>query len=143
TFSGNHTNYGGGAIRAAWGAELVIDSSKFLNNWVSTTDSTSHNGDGGAIYSSATSVTIKNSLFEGNEARESSLSNDGGAIIFSTNKSVNKISSTIFRNNTAGSGVGGAIYNDSTLSIDSSIFEGNSSKNNSGAIHFTAWDLAE
>ena len=137
-FDGNSAinNSNGGAISSFGSGKLIIDGSKFLNN-TSYAAADNHSGDGGAIYTSAGYETvIKNSYFENNIAVESSLSNDGGAIILYGSKA--EISDTEFYANKA-SHYGGAAYMSTVTSIWKQVnFIDNEAKHYGGAINFEA-----
>ena len=137
TFDGNFASANsGGAIYVSSNSTLNIDGTKFINNYAQHYSDIDDNGDGGALAISGT-ATIKNSYFENNKAIQSSLSNDGGAIISGDNSNIT-IESSIFKANVAESGGGGAIYNKNILSVSDSTFAGNSAGAQGGALFNSA-----
>ena len=96
-----HTN-GGGAIRIAKGAKLILENCKFISNY--------SDNDGGAILNNGILDSIS-SKFENNESKYY-----GGAI---HNKNNLTTKNDIFENNI--SYIAGAIYNNDTLNIEGNI----------------------
>lgn len=118
--------------RTTVGAEDVsFDNNEFIN--LNTANY------GGAIYNlnGAGSVTVSNSLFDGNSAAGSGSYHQGGAIYINTNKAVvNSITNTIFNGNTTvgAASRGGAIYlnnNGSSTNIITTISGSTFTKNES------------
>lgn len=96
---------------------LIVDDSSFTNNLR------------GAIYNDGGTITISDSLFEGNVAPST-----GGAIV-NEGDGVLHITGSTFRNNSImGSNWGGALFNSSgaTATIRNSLFEGNEAINGTG-----------
>lgn len=142
SFSGNVAAFEG-TIYLDTAKTLNLDSSAFYNNTASQ---------GGAIYNdTGATVVVNNSVFNGNIATRTGFSLGGGAIqnmgtatinrslfIGNTtkgtagainNQSVMTITDSFFKNNSADSVGGGAIYNDydETLNIKNTSFKANSS----------------
>ena len=137
-FNYNHSDDRGGAINLYSSSEIAIDGCSFLQNdannggaiyclkdcYMGISNSifykNSSSSFSGAIFQSLSNSNIVNSVFSGNSAIS-----EGGALKIYTN-SLAEIINCTFSNNQAG--IGGAIYNDSTLSstIVNSILWGDS-----------------
>jgi len=119
-FNNNLAGSNGGAISFSSGI-LIVDDSKFNNNLAS--------GSGGALYAaSVNTLNISDCEFINNKA-----SSNGGAIFNSKCKA--NVIDCFFKNNTATTAKGGAIYatGKSTLNVDYCVFLNNSAVNdNSG-----------
>ncbi len=111
TFNGNTATSDGGAISND--GVLTVNDSIFNGNTAAN--------DGGAIYNLPMGFSVTGSTFTGNSA------NEGGAI-YNTGGASNypvTISSNTFKTNSAKE-VGGAIYNNGNLTVNSNTFTGNS-----------------
>lgn len=140
-FSDNNTEFEGGALYIFTSdapgdpMSLNISTCQFNNNSTST--------DGGALYftnSNQATFAIDACQFSNNSA-----SSDAGAIAFSTGTFTGTISNTVFENNKAETGNGGALFFDrsrlQSFGINSAQFIENSSYN--GAAIFASVDLAD
>lgn len=76
-FVGNWSNISGGAIYAAYGAILEVNTSTFKGNYTSDPS-----GNGGAIATLDANTTINNSIFGGTGDGEGNTAKNGGAIYF-------------------------------------------------------------
>jgi CSLREA domain-containing protein len=84
---------------------------------------------GGAIMNGGSILTITNSTFSNNFT-----TNRGGAIYNDgPTSNVNIITNSTFSGNTSSANVGGAVYNNATLTITNSTFSGNSGASSVGA----------
>jgi len=123
TFNSNTIGFGG-AIANQGAGTLSVSNSTFTNNTVTSTSSTGLGG--GAIYSNTTAsgvaVTITNSTFTGNMETGRS----GGGAGIRNRQGTMEISGSTFANNSALDS-GGAVANSDVMSINNSIFTGNSS----------------
>ncbi len=135
-FDGNDTDSLGGAIFQVAAGTLRVQGSQLRNNRAGL----GSGGGGGAIFvqgGTASTITVADSLFEGNEAQNTGR---GGAIYLD---GVGRIHTTRFFRNTSAD-EGGAIYgNDGSadVSIAASSFAGNLSATGGGAIFAAAGDL--
>ena len=130
TFSGNKASEGGAVYTTGNKTSLTIDNSKFVGNYTSI-NSQGFSDFGGAI-NSVGSLSISNTLFDGNYAT------GGGAIKLRRGSTDNTIASSEFKNNYAAMGAGGAIaHNDGTLEIDGTKFTNNESKVDDGGAIYT------
>jgi predicted outer membrane repeat protein len=122
---------GGGAIESS-GADVFLESVQLINNYAPN--------QGGAVYcyvGADGTLTISDSLFENNVSRY------GGAIY--NDGCVTTISNSTFKTNQANNGVlgnGGAIYNSTpftpsllTLTVNNSLFQGNSALFDGGGLY--------
>lgn len=161
SFDGNHTTGteydDGGAIVNTSGGTITISNSDFTGNYTSTNSTQAR---GGAIVNTGagTQLTISGTLFDGNTApsnggailndsganltiqtlsrfENNSTITDGGAI-YNAQGSVAAITDSTFLNNSAEDG--GAIRNSGSnnpsLTVQNTIFEGNQSSRDGGAI---------
>lgn len=131
TFENNVSNNQGGAIFLNTGS-LNIQNSTFDSN----SGSTSH---GGAISSgsTATALTIVNSIFKNN------IANSAGGAIYLLYPGTANISACEFNSNTAGAS-GGAIFNYiGTLSVSKSKFYSNTADSGAGAIQGSSNTVTE
>ncbi len=141
TFSGNSSTragvpeIGGGAILVSSPPDdptaLIISGSTFHDN--------SSAGDGGAILSLDSVVTIINSTFARNSAQ------GGGGAIWDTESSVS-ITNCTFSNNTASGGQGGALHNLASviLSLKGTIVSGKAAGGNCfGTIHDAGYNISD
>ena len=115
----NNTAPQGGAIDTSY-SSMIIESTIFQNNQA-------YDGDGGAINSFATNLTILNCSFLRNSARKL-----GGAIYVTDFYAV-VVKNTVFMKNKANSG--GAIFSEYANIMDSS-FKGNLATVEGGALYF-------
>lgn len=148
-FTGNTATRRGGAIYTDAAASTTIQNSTFAEN--------SSEDTGGAVAltdfhaNSALTATIENSTFTGNNTVRK-----GGALVILDEEGHQYLNVTLknvsFKDNQAigadGSepkdGTGGAIHSESDLTISgNSSFEGNTAKNNGGAIYMFKTDAAE
>jgi len=150
----------GGAIYANGGTELIINEVDFLNNEafsagtflnggaifsygaVTINDSTFTNnngGVGGAIHAAGSILTIEGSTFTGNGSFNTNGNSQGGAAIYSS--AITTITDTDFTSNISAT-YGGAVYGDSTLTIDGGTFEGNSAQRGAGVYAQSNVDIA-
>lgn len=148
-FTGNTATRRGGAIYTDAAASTTIQNSTFAEN--------SSEDTGGAVAltdfhaNSALTATIENSTFTGNNTVRK-----GGALVILDDEGHQYLNVTLknvsFKDNQAtgadGSepkdGTGGAIHSESDLTISgNSSFEGNTAKNNGGAIYMFKTDAAE
>lgn len=109
--------FGGGGIYNGSAAALVIQESTISFNYT--------HDDGGGLFNQGV-VTISDSLFEANESRAGPGGGTGGGAIHNTEPNAEvTITNTIFRGHKAGAG--GAIYNDedSEVTLEDSLLEGN------------------
>lgn len=118
-FEGNTSFENGGAIVCGWNSDLKITSSRFIEN---------HANEGAAICNYNGRVSISKSKFQSNTSQKS-----GGAIA-NLGYGILEISGTEFADNYADKN-GGAIINFGELKLETSIFKGNSTKNDGGAIN--------
>ena len=134
TFDNNHTTSDGGAMY-----DSIANSFVEMDNVTFTNNSSTSSGMGGALYIAGAlnpqkfnTVTIKNSLFEGNSTSEAD--NDGGAIHVG-NYSNLTIDNTKFYDN-VGTYSGGAIITgqNGSLIIKNSEFKRNHTTYDSGAV---------
>ncbi|MDR1082900.1 MAG: InlB B-repeat-containing protein, partial [Coriobacteriales bacterium] len=112
SFVGNYnTRGGGGAVRIASSCDVEMERCYFTGNYITA------NAQGGAVYATGityTNITIRDSLFDGNQARNTgmlSTNSDGGAFAVRNNwggSSQVVIQGTTFVNNTSGDD-GGAL----------------------------------
>lgn len=122
---------GGGAVRGAWKASLVVENCRFYNNVVVSPAASDDHG-GGAIFLHTGVLLVRGSEFQGNRAQRTS----GGAIhtLFSNVD----IGDSRFDGNQA-EGYGGAFYNDGSLGANGYIrftrthFTNNSGRGQGGA----------
>ncbi len=135
-FIGNHANDKGGAIYNDYSA-IIMGDNKADHEGYSIYNSTFINNSsgqyGGAIHLGQNSNTFFNShnlTFIGNSSMR------GGAISNLSNRTF-AIDYSLFKNNSATDGSGGAIYNKGFFEIDRTEFNGNSAKNG-GAIFAAA-----
>ncbi len=119
TLTGGDSLVNGGAVEAS-GAEVFLENVKFLNNRSAIS--------GGAVYCYDGTLTITNSLFDGNQA-------ETAGAIFNDGCTVN-ITNTTFRNNQANlaTGRGGAIENSviGTLTVQNTLFQTNGALDGGG-----------
>jgi len=114
----------GSAIMYGFGRATISDT-KFLDN-------EGHNG--GAIYTTGGSLTIRNCLFERNKANAYAFSG-GGALVLGSGKLI--IESSTFDNNSA-NGAGGALeLSGGGSSIMDAVFTNNIAETNGGGIYST------
>ena len=134
TLRDGDSTVGGGAIESS-GAQVILETVQLINNYAPD--------QGGAVYcyvGSGGTLTVSDSLFENNASRY------GGAIY--NDGCVATISNSTFKTNQANNGVdgiGGAIYNSSpytpsllTLTVNSSLFQGNSALLDGGGLYNAA-----
>src|SRR5436190_2000822 len=109
---------GGGAIIANI---VIVNNCSFLNNKAT-------NFSGGAIY--APNLTISSSVFTGNQALHG-----GGALYYTQSNGARfDITDSTFLNNSSTNGAGGAIRAQGVTTIRGSLFDGNTSGGESGAM---------
>lgn len=138
TLRDGDTGVGGGAIESS-GAHVILESVQLINNYAPN--------QGGAVYcyvGADGTLTISDSLFENNVSRY------GGAIY--NDGCVTTISNSTFKTNQADNGVlgnGGAIYNSTpftpdllTLTVNNSLFQGNSALYDGGGLYNDAGAIA-
>lgn len=137
-FSGCHATadalvWGGAIYWPRAGASLVIDSSRFSDNYVSATQAGGQSA-GGAIYTKS-STSITNTWFEANQTASNGHGGWGGALYLGGAGHASSISDSTFRDNTAlpatmpqTSGSGGAVAlvcDACSLAISRSYFRDN------------------
>ncbi|MCB9136118.1 MAG: hypothetical protein H6636_11870 [Anaerolineales bacterium] len=119
TLTGGDSLVNGGAVEAS-GAEVFLENVKLLNN--------QSDASGGAVYCYDGTLTITDSVFDGNQA-------ETGGAIFNDGCTVN-ITNTIFHNNQANlsTGRGGAVENSVTgnLTVQNSLFQTNAALDGGG-----------
>ena len=125
-YEGNQAAKDGGAIctEEAGKVPLTIENTTFKNNKANT---------GGAVRQSAGTLTVTDCTFETNQSTST-----GGSIVLNKNSEAvikgTDEAKAVFKNNAGSSG--GAIYlYQAQLSVDGYTFEGNTAKNNGGAIY--------
>ena len=141
-FSGNQAGFGAGIL--VYGGEedsIEIDGSSFTNNTATT------GGGGLAVFTEtlgeivSTKVAISDSTFTGNKATAPVESGAGGGGIYSSSTDIT-IDSSLFDRNTSGSAAGaigiGAPFPANKASISNSTFTGNSAEAGAGAIFSVA-----
>ena len=140
TFEANSVSVqsGGSATGGAISNSGVIQeiTAQFKNNQASGVSQSGYMTAGGAIFNNTLtntngvvgSITIKDSLFDGNSANSSV--SQGGAIY---NNAVLNVSDTVFTNNTAA--YGGALYVSNTRGTGSTILKNVEIKNNIASLH--------
>ena len=123
----SNTAYNGGAIDSI-NTNLVIDSSKFINNKAVGKGDVNIDNAGGAIVSfyGAATTTITNSYFENNTAYAGGAASIGGKTT---------ISNSTFVNNSALQDGGAVDLDDGEIIISESTFTGNSADRYGGAIN--------
>ena len=126
SFQNNQADQSGGAI---------YNSGKLTINNASTTSFTGNksiNAKGGAIYNGENAEAIVGGAsFQGNQSLQ------GGAIYNNGKLNVANASTSTFKDNTAGTGQGGAIYNDAkgVATIEKALFQNNQAAQSGGAIY--------
>jgi len=139
-FSGNTSSGNGGAVHAASSGER----SSIINVKNSIFDGNKSTGDlgGGAITlanarkNNPSILRIENSVFANNTA------DDGGAIkAFNNYSHIEYIKNSVFRNNRTTGWDGGAISSSRLTLIEGSLFQGNVSKGQGGAIWYGLYDV--
>jgi predicted outer membrane repeat protein len=125
----NGSSPDGGAVYIKSGATIAIYQMAFSSNV-----SNSSNKGGGAI-SNYGSLTVSQSVFNGNTANGDSGSGACGGAIADYHLASASVDTSTFSNNSA-AGCGGAIYNDGTLTVTNSTFFSNSITMPSSASHY-------
>ncbi len=138
---------GGGAVAITTNSKVDLTDSTFSGNKAETAQR-----GGGAIYTRYSEVSVANVTFDGNEALS------GGAISVAigapdSGKSPIKVENSVFTNNKATNGKGGAIFNGSTgstseagvrnVTISSCIFGGTGKGNTSTGYGGAIWTGAD
>ncbi len=130
TFYANGSTGDGGAIYNA--GTLNVNTTAFSENGPGQTDG-GNTPNGGAIYNDGGSMTISDSTFTGNSAE-----NDGGAIDNANGGLATVSGSTFYWNGSIAAADGGAIENDSTMTVINSTFNQNTASNDGGGIKNTS-----
>lgn len=125
TLNNGYHEYNGAAIRVMEpNSEIVVENTEFNNNTA---------GQGGAIWAKTNAdVTVIDSQFYGNEATASDDAAAGAISVF--DDSTLTVKGSEFKDNEGTSGGAiGTIFTE--LTVEDSVFENNTSKNWSGAVH--------
>jgi hypothetical protein len=125
----DNTNGGGGIFQATNSSNISMDDCTFNNN-------TNTVGRGGALTNfNCTNMTISNSTFSGNKAPSSGAVYYHGAGLTMNDASNFVLTSCIFNDNEATSGIGGALRNrQGSYTLDDCIFSGNTATGSGGQL---------
>ena len=120
----------GGAISGRTGSKITITGTKLLNN--STSNATSTNGGGGALYVNNCTVTMTDVTFEGNTTTIY-----GGAMRIDTGATVT-VNDSLFKGNSSES-LGGAIFmSGSVIYLNDVVMTENTVDDHGGAVYATS-----